>query len=75
VGKKNWIFVGEADAGERGAIIYTVIETCRRLGINPFAYLRDVFTWLPSMTNWKVKDITPEAWAKAQAAAALKAAA
>ena len=30
VGKKNWLFIGEAGAGQRGAIIYTVIETCRR---------------------------------------------
>jgi hypothetical protein len=75
VGKKNWLFVGEADAGERGAIIYTVIEACRRRGINPFDYLRDVFTRLPSMTNWQVKDITPEAWAKARSGAGLKAAA
>ena len=66
VGKKNWLFFGEARAGERSAIIYTVIESCRRRGINPFAYLRDVLTRLPSMTNWQVKDITPEAWTKHQ---------
>jgi transposase len=64
VGKKNWLFVGEAAAGDRGAIIYTIIESCRRRGIDPFAYLREVFTRLPSMTNWQVKDLTPEAWAK-----------
>ena len=74
VGKKNWLLVGEADAGERGAIIYTVIEACRRRGLNPFDYLRDVFTRLPSMTNWQVKDITPEAWAKARSEAGRKAA-
>jgi transposase len=67
VGKKNWLFIGEAGAGERGAIIYTIIEACRRRQIDPFAYLRDVFTRLPSMTNWQVKDITPEAWAKSRA--------
>ena len=38
----------------------------RRRGIDPFAYLRDVFTRLPSMTNWQIKDLTPEAWAKTQ---------
>jgi transposase len=64
VGKKNWLFVGEAEAGDRSAIIYTVIESCRRRGLNPFAYLRDIFTRLPSATNWQVKDLTPEAWAK-----------
>ena len=66
IGKKNWLFIGEAQAGDRSAVIYTVIECCRRRGLDPFAYLRDVFTRLPSMTNWQVKDLTPEAWAKAQ---------
>ncbi len=74
VGKKNWLFIGDAEAGERSAIIYTVIECCRRRGIDPYEYLRDVFTRLPSMTNWQVKNITPEAWHKSQKSA-LKAAA
>lgn len=64
VGKKNWLFVGDANAGQRGAILYTLIESCRRRGIDPHAYLRDVLTRLPSMTNWQIKDITPAAWAK-----------
>jgi transposase len=64
VGKKNWLFIAEAGAGERSAIIYTIIENCRRRGIDPYAYLKDVFTRLPSMTNWQVKEITPKAWAK-----------
>lgn len=66
LGKKNWLFIGEANAGDRSAVIYTIIESCRRRGIDPFTYLRDVFTRLPSATNWQIKDLTPEAWAKAQ---------
>lgn len=66
IGKKNWLFVGEADAGERSAIIYTVIECCRRRGLNPFAYLRDVLTRLPNLTNHQVPDVTPAAWQKSQ---------
>jgi len=64
IGKKNWLFVGEAEAGERGAVIYTLIESCRRRGIDPFAYLRDVLTRLPRMTNHQVPDVTPANWAK-----------
>jgi transposase len=77
LGKKNWLFFGEAEAGERGAIIYTVIEACRRRRIDPYAYLRDVLTRLPQSTNWQVKNLTPAAWAKekAQREAALQAAA
>ena len=65
IGKKNWLFIGDADAGQRGAILYTLIENCRRCGIDPYAYLRDVLTKLPTLTNWQIKDVTPEAYAKA----------
>src|SRR5690606_36885763 len=36
VGKRNWLFVGNAQAGARSAILYTVIEACRRRGIDPY---------------------------------------
>lgn len=64
IGKKNWLFIGEAQAGERGAILYTLVESCRRRGLDPSAYLRDVLTRLPHMTNWQIKDVTPENWGK-----------
>ena len=66
IGKKNWLFIGQAEAGERSAIIYTVIESCRRRGLNPYAYPRDVLTRLPNMTNQQIPQVTPEAWAKTQ---------
>jgi transposase len=47
-----------------GATIYTVIESCRRRGIDPFAYFQDVMTRPPRMTNWQIPEVTPEAWAK-----------
>ena len=62
IGKKNWLFIGEAEAGERSAILYTVIENCRRRGIDPYAYLRDVLNRLPRMTNWQIPRVTPSAW-------------
>jgi transposase len=67
LGKKNWLFIGEAEAGQRSAILYTIVECCRRRGIDPFAYLRDILTRLPSATNWQVPDLTPEAWARSTA--------
>jgi transposase len=65
LGKKNWLFIGDADAGQRSAIIYTVIENCRRRSLDPFTYLRDVLTRLPNMTNHQIPEVTPQAWAKA----------
>lgn len=66
LGKKNWLFIGEAEAGDRGAILYTIIECCRRRGVDPYAYLKDVLTRLPCMTNHQIPEVTPAAWAKAQ---------
>lgn len=66
VGKKNWLFIGAANAGQRGAILYTLVESCRRRGIDPLAYLRDVLTRLPAMLITEVASLTPEAWAKAK---------
>lgn len=73
LGKKNWLFIGDADSGDRSAILFTLIECCRRRGINPFDYLRDVLTRLPSATNWNVHELTPENWKTAQTPAGLAA--
>jgi len=55
-----WVcFEGKAGAGQRGAILYTVIESCRRRKTDPYAYLRDVLTRLPSMTTGQIAAITP----------------
>ena len=64
IGKKNWLFIGEAEAGQRSAILFTIIEACRSRGIDPQTYLREVLTRLPTLTNRQIKDVTPEAWAK-----------
>jgi len=61
---KNWLFIGEAKAGERSAILYTIVESCRRRGLDPYAYLHHVLTRLPFSTNWQIPDLTPEVWAR-----------
>lgn len=69
VGKKNWMFIGAEEAGWRSAVIYSIITSCRSRGIDPYEYLRDVLTRLPSMTNQQIAEITPAAWAAAKKAA------
>ena len=63
-GKKNWLFIGDAEAGERSASLFTVIEACSRRGIDPFEYLREVFTRTPTMAAKDYPGLAPEAWAK-----------
>ena len=74
LGKKNWLFFGDADAGQRSAIIYSIVESCRRHGVEPYTYLHDVLSRLPSMTNRQIKDIVPKAWAAATKTATSRAA-
>jgi transposase len=62
VGKKNWLFIGHPEAGERAAIIYTILACCKRHGINPQEYLQDVFTRIPSMKSSEISDLLPANW-------------
>jgi len=66
VGKKNFLFIGHPEAGQRSAVIYSVLGSCRRHGINPAEYLHDVFERLPKAKTSEVKSLTPAAWAKAK---------
>ena len=66
LGKKNWLFVGHPEAGDRSAVIYTLLGSCRRQGVNPFDYLKDLFTRLPAARITEIKQFTPAAWTKAK---------
>jgi transposase len=67
LGKKNFLFFGHPEAGERSAVIYTLLGSCRRHGVNPFDYLRDLFTCLPSAKISQIKEFIPGMWARAKA--------
>lgn len=62
VGKKNWLFIGHPDAGWRSAVIYSIIVSCRRRGIEPWEYLKDAFTRLPAMKQCELHTLLPENW-------------
>lgn len=68
IGKKNWLFMGDAASGDRAATFYTLIGNCHRQGINAEAYLTDLFKRLSIETNQTVHRLTPKAWAAEQAA-------
>jgi transposase len=62
VGKKNWLFIGHPEAGWRSAVIYSVIVSCRRRGIEPWQYLSDVLSRLPSLKQSEIASILPAHW-------------
>jgi len=51
IGKKNFLFIGSPEAGKKTAVIYSIVVSCQRHGIDPFAYMKDLLERLPTMTN------------------------
>jgi transposase len=69
IGKKNWLFIGGPEAGEKSAILYTILENCKHLKINVQEYLKDVLTRLPSTPLSDLKYLTPINWMKSRSKA------
>jgi transposase len=65
LGRKNWLFAGSDTGGERTAVVYSLIETCKLNGIEPFAYLRDVLTRIADHKINRIDELLPWAWATA----------
>ena len=59
VGRKNYLFAGSDAGGRSAAVLYSVVGTCRRLGIDPFAYLRAALTRLPSLPTDRLDELLP----------------
>lgn len=62
ISRRNWLFAGSEAGGQTAAIIMSLIETCKRLGINPFEYIKDVLTRFPSATTSQIDDFLPDRW-------------
>jgi transposase len=76
LGAKNWLFLGNVESGKKCAILYTIVENCRRLGINPREYLEDVLTRLPALKDSReAAGLTPANWLAARTAKAVRPAA
>ncbi len=60
LGRKNWLFAGSPDGAKASAAFFTLIETAKANGLEPYAYLRYVFTMLPLVqTEQDLKNLLP----------------
>jgi transposase len=66
IGKKNFLFFGSGEAGKHSAILYTIVASARRRGLDPEAYLADVIRRLPTTPATEMHTLTPAAWAAEQ---------
>jgi transposase len=70
IGRKNWLFVGSTKGGQTAAVLFSFTSTCHRLGVEPWAYLQDVLTRLPSLPAQRRAELLPDRWQAARPKAA-----
>lgn len=62
LGARNWLFIGDPRAGPRLANLFTLVENCRLLGIDPERYLIDLLTRLLDHPATKIAQLLPHHW-------------
>jgi hypothetical protein len=70
IGRKNWLFVGSPQGGRTAAVLLSFTSTCSRLEIEPWAYLQDVLTRLPTTSAEQLDELLPDKWQAARAGTA-----
>jgi transposase len=61
VGRKNWLFAGHPNGAEAGATFYSLVETAKANGLEPYNYLRYIFENLPlAQTDQDYKNLLPQ---------------
>ena len=64
MGRKAWLFCGSELAGQRAAIVMSLVQSAKLNGHEPWAYLRDVLARLPNHTNSRIDELLPHRWQK-----------
>src|SRR5208283_606764 len=59
LGRKNWTFIGAESAGDRAAVMYTIIESAKLNGIDPEAYLRALITRIDHHPAKRIDELLP----------------
>jgi transposase len=66
IGRKNWLFIGSPQGGQTAAVLMSFTSTCKRLGVEPWAYLQDVLSRLPTTPAGQLSDLLPDPWKAAR---------
>lgn len=69
VGRKNWLFAGSMKGLHRAALLYSLVQTAKLAGVEPWSYLRDVLDRLPTHPHSRIAELLPKQWAAAQTTA------
>jgi transposase len=66
IGRDNWLFVGSDAGGRTAAVLFSFTATCKHLGLDTFAYLREVLTRLPTQPAAGLEALLPHCWQAAR---------
>lgn len=64
MGKKAWLFFGNDMAGQTAAIMYTLVMSCKRHNVDPYAYLLDVMSRIKTASSEELDSLLPDIWFK-----------
>ena len=67
IGRNNWLFAGILRAGQRAAAVMSLIQSARMNGHDPYVYLKDVLTRLPTHKASRIVELLPHRWKPADA--------
>ena len=59
---KRWLFAGSELAGQRAAVVMRLVQSARLNGHDPWVYLKDVLTRLPTHMNSRIDELLPHRW-------------
>ena len=62
LGRRNWLFIGSELAGQRAAVVMSLLQSAKLNGHGPQAYLKDVLTRLPTQLNSRIAELLPHRW-------------
>jgi transposase len=62
VGRKNWMQIGNVRGGQGAAVLYSLVQTCKAIGVDPRTYVRDVLERIAKESD--VEKLTPHGWKK-----------
>ena len=62
LGRKNYLFVGNEDAGQNLAILASLVATCELHDVNPQQYLADVLIRIQSHPANDIRSLLPDVW-------------
>jgi transposase len=62
LGRKNWLFAGSERGGRTAAVLFSIVSSAKRHGLNTFAYLRDLLVRLADLKPGELEQLLPDHW-------------